>query len=92
MNSLELEAGKMELIRTIVNINSGATLSAVKELLKDYLKKNPTTSVSKKHLTEYMIKKYSGSWEDNRSADEIVKDIYSNRISHIDMNISPFDA
>lgn len=92
MTNLELEAGKMELIREIANINSNTMLENVRKRLRDVLK--PTyfhKTEESKQLTKNMIKKYAGSWDDSRSTDEIIEDIYRARLSHKDNNINLFD-
>ena len=90
MSSLELEAGKLELIREIVNINSSTAL----ESLRKYLNKNShsiPTAADSKLLTKRMLAKYAGSWKDNRDSDEINDDIYASRLSRKEENFSPFD-
>ena len=51
MSSLELEAGKLELIREIVNINSSTALESLRKYMKEVLNKNshsiPTAADSK---------------------------------------------
>ena len=86
MSSLELEAGKLELIREIVNINSSTAL----ESLRKYMNSIPTAADSKL-LTKRMLAKYAGSWKDNRDSDEINDDIYASRLSRKEENFSPFD-
>lgn len=39
------------------------------------------SKAKEKDITEEMIDKYSGSWKDSRSAEEIIADIYNNRCS-----------
>lgn len=92
MTNLELEAGKMELIREIANIDSNAMLENVRKRLRDVLKPTfPRKANDSKRLTKLMIKKYAGVWDDNRSSDEIIDDIYAARFSNKDNNISLFD-
>ena len=39
-------------------------------------------SVSEKvSITEAMVKKYAGAWEDDRTSDEIISDVYASRSS-----------
>lgn len=89
MSSLELEAGKLELIREIVNINSSTAL----ESLRKYMKNSHSipTAADSKLLTKRMLAKYAGSWKDNRDSDEINDDIYASRLSRKEENFSPFD-
>lgn len=92
MTNLELEAGKMELIREIANINSNKMLANVRKRLYDVLRPTyPYKTEESKRLTQNMIRKYAGSWDDTRSADEIIDDIYDARLSHKDNCINPFD-
>lgn len=74
MSSLELEAGKLELIREIVNINSSTALESLRKYMKEVLNKNShsiPTAADSKLLTKRMLAKYAGSWKDNRDSDEI---------------------
>ena len=85
MSSLELEAGKLELIREIVNINSSTALESLRKYMKEVLNKNShsiPTAADSKLLT---------SWKDNRDSDEINDDIYASRLSRKEENFSPFD-
>ena len=69
MSSLELEAGKLELIREIVNINSSTALESLRKYMKEVLNKNShsiPTAADSKLLTKRMLAKYAGSWKDNR--------------------------
>ena len=80
MSSLELEAGKLELIREIVNINSSTALESLRKYMKEVLNKNShsiPTAADSKLLTKRMLAKYAGSWKDNRDSDEINDDIYA---------------
>ena len=75
MSSLELEAGKLELIREIVNINSSTALESLRKYMKEVLNKNShsiPTAADSKLLTKRMLAKYAGSWKDNRDSDEIM--------------------
>ena len=92
MSSLELEAGKLELIREIVNINSSTALESLRKYMKEVLNKNShsiPTAADSKLLTKRMLAKYAGSWKDN--SDEINDDIYASRLSRKEENFSPFD-
>lgn len=89
MTSVEIEIGKMELIREIMDINSGTTLKSLKSYLKELLHKDNTSQ--RNILTRQMINKYAGSWDDNRSTNEIIDDIYDARLSHRTNSVSPFD-
>ena len=92
MSSLELEAGKLELIREIVNINSST--ACLRKYMKEVLNKNShsiPTAADSKLLTKRMLAKYAGSWKDNRDSDEINDDIYASRLSRKEENFSPFD-
>lgn len=94
MSSLELEAGKLELIREIVNINSSTALESLRKYMKEVLNKNShsiPTAADSKLLTKRMLAKYAGSWKDNRDSDEINDDIYASRLSRKEENFSPFD-
>lgn len=94
MSSLELEAGKLELIREIVNINSSTALESLRKYMKEVLNKNNhsiSTAADGKLLTKRMLAKYAGSWKDNRDSDEINDDIYASRLSRKEENFSPFD-
>lgn len=94
MSSLELEAGKLELIREIVNINSSTALESLRKYMKEVLNKNShsiPTAADSKLLTMRMLAKYAGSWKDNRDSDEINDDIYASRLSRKEENFSPFD-
>ena len=74
MSSLELEAGKLELIREIVNINSSTALESLRKYMKEVLNKNShsiPTAADSKLLTKRMLAKYAGSWKDNRDSDEM---------------------
>ena len=87
MSSLELEAGKLELIREIVNINSSTALESLRKYMKEVLNKNShsiPTAADSKLLTKR-------SWKDNRDSDEINDDIYASRLSRKEENFSPFD-
>ena len=93
MSSLELEAGKLELIREIVNISSTA-LESLRKYMTEVLNKNShsiPTAADSKLLTKRMLAKYAGSWKDNRDSDEINDDIYASRLSRKEENFSPFD-
>ena len=71
MSSLELEAGKLELIREIVNINSSTALESLRKYMKEVLNKNShsiPTAADSKLLTKRMLAKYAGSWKDNRDS------------------------
>ncbi|MCD4818430.1 MAG: hypothetical protein K8S23_07040 [Candidatus Cloacimonetes bacterium] len=50
------------------------------ELKKDLIIKL-TKSISVQAMNEYDFSKCFGAWEDERTADEIIKDIYSSRIN-----------
>lgn len=94
MSSLELEAGKLELIREIVNIDSSTALESLRKYMKEVLNKNShsiPTAADSKLLTKRMLAKYAGSWKDNRDSDEINDDIYASRLSRKEENFSPFD-
>ena len=92
MSSLELEAGKLELIREIVNINSSTALESLRKYMKEVLNKNShSIAADSKLLTKRMLAKYAGSWKDNRDSDEINDDIYASRLSRKEENFSPFD-
>lgn len=94
MTSLELEAGKLELIQEIVNINSGAALESLRKYMKEVLNKDSSphpAATDSKQLTKHMLAKYAGSWKDSRDADEIINDIYASRMSQNDTASSPFD-
>lgn len=43
------------------------------------------------NVTIQMIDKFSGAWKDDRSDDEIINDIYSQRHSKKDTQPNPFD-
>lgn len=58
MSSLELEAGKLELIREIVNINSSTALESLRKYMKEVLNKNShsiPTAADSKLLTKRML-------------------------------------
>lgn len=85
MNTLQLEAERMEIIREITHC-SESMLNRVRALLRAEKKQ-----ATDKTLTQRMIAKYAGAWEDNRNADDIINDIYNSRLSHKEETISPFD-
>lgn len=92
MSSLELEAGKLELIREIVNINSSTALESLRKYMKEVLNKNShsiLTAADSKLLTKRMLAKYAGSWKDNRDSDEINDDIYASRLSRKKKTLAP---
>ena len=83
MSSLELEAGKLELIREIVNINSSTALESLRKNMKEVMNNNShyiPTEADSKLLTKRMLAKYAGSWKDNRDSDEINDDIYASDV------------
>lgn len=90
MSSLELEAGKLDLIREIVNINSSAVLDSLRKYMKEVLDKN-SKAVDSQLLTKRMLAKYAGSWKDSRNSDEINQDIYTSRLSRKEEGLSCFD-
>ncbi len=92
MSSLELEAGKLELIREIVNINSSTALESLRKYMKEVLNKNShsiPTAADSKLLMKRMLAKYAGSWKDNRDSDEINDDIYASRLSEKKKTLAP---
>lgn len=83
------EADKARIARAILNIDNNEMLEKVKySLSKVFEWKSKATPVD---LTARMIEKFSGAWIDNRTAEEIVDDIYSSRYSAGNHTLNPFD-
>ena len=81
MTTLRLEADKTALIREIVNIDNAEVI----QQLRDFLHKRVSNEKvgdkdSQKEYTRQMIKEFCGSWKDERSAEEMVDDIYNSRL------------
>lgn len=82
MTTLKLEADKTALIREIVNIDNVELINQ----LRDFLRKRASNQrVNDKEFnklhTHRMIKEFCGAWKDERSAEEMVDDIYNTRLS-----------
>lgn len=82
MTALKLEADKTALIREIINIDNVELIHQ----LRDFLRKHSSgEKVSNKDLnrthTHQMIREFCGAWRDERSAEDMVDDIYSSRLS-----------
>ncbi len=85
MNTLQIEAERMEVIREIAHC-SESMLNRIRALLRTERKRTADQT-----LTQSMVAKYAGAWEDDRDTDEIISDIYNSRLSHKEEPISPFD-
>ena len=86
--TLNFEADKARLARAILNIDNDTILEKVKHSLLFIFAKDNQKS---EDVTAQMINKYSGAWKDDRSDDEIINDIYSQRYSKKDTQPNPFD-
>ena len=74
---VNFEADKARIARAILNIDNDEILEKVKRSLsKVFDLKNKET---KTDITARMIEKFSGSWTDNRTAEEIIDDINLNK-------------
>ena len=87
--TIDFEANKARLARAILNIDSDELLEKVmRSLDKIFACDEPS---SENELTAHMIARFNGAWSDNRSAEEIINDIYSSRRSSNNTNKNPFD-
>ena len=82
MTTWKLEADKTALIREILNIDNSELIHQ----LRTYLHKHASSGKVEdkdfhKTYTRHMIKEFCGAWRDDRTAEEMVDDIYENRSS-----------
>lgn len=77
MTAIELNS---VLMREIDGISSDPTL--IRRVI-DYIRriKKTTSNDDEGNVTAAMINKYCGTWDDSRSSQEIIADIYDNRHS-----------
>lgn len=77
---LYLEHEKVEIAKKILAIDSISLINAVKIRLADLLADKKVEDKKKEHeKTEKLLALISGKWIDDKTADEMVADIYSNR-------------
>lgn len=87
--TVNFEADKARIARAILNIDNREVLEKVKRSfyqIFDLRNREPAADV-----TAQMIERFSGAWTDNRTADEIINDIYNSRRSAGDNHKNPFD-
>lgn len=81
---------KALLAKYILEIDSEELFARVKKSLAGFITfSKPTSSASR---TETFLKQVAGKWEDDRSADEMVNDIYKSRMSKsVENYCNPFE-
>lgn len=82
MTTLKLEADKTALIREIINIDNVELIHQLRDFLRKHSsgEKVSNKDFNKTH-THQMIREFCGAWRDERSAEDMVDDIYSSRLS-----------
>lgn len=91
MTTLEFEADKARLVRAIINIDNKRVLEEVKRNLRGILNLSQGNEMVTDDITQKMLQRFSGKWSDDRSAEEIIEDIYHSRFSCNDDQSNPFD-
>lgn len=82
MTTLKLEADKTALIREIVNIDNVELINQLRDFLRRRTSNQRANDIEFNKLhTHQMIKEFCGAWKDERSAEEMVDDIYDTRSS-----------
>lgn len=85
--SIDMERGKIDMAKDILAIDSPALYRKVRALLSGIFLQKPMRqgeSLSNEEYakTQAFINQFVGRWEDNRSVDEMVEDIYLSRGDH----------
>lgn len=66
---------------TLRNLNDEVKLRLASMLTASVVEHKNKSVSEKDSLTDAMIKKYAGAWEDDRTSDEIISDVYASRSS-----------
>lgn len=92
MTTLKLEADKTALIREIINIDNVELIHQLRDFLRKHTsgEKVSNKDLNSKH-THQMIREFCGAWRDERSAEDMVDDIYNSRLSNKDDTTNIFN-
>jgi hypothetical protein len=63
------------------NLNDEVKLRLASMLTASVVEHKNKSVSEKVSITEAMVKKYAGAWEDDRTSDEIISDVYASRSS-----------
>lgn len=81
---MEMERGKIDMAKDILAIDSPVIYNKVRKVLTDIFahkasRRGETISKTEYAKTLAFLDQFAGQWQDSRTADEMVEDIYQSR-------------